>query len=572
MRKNFPVTQEEVLVRPDQYLISKTDLKGKITYANPAFIEISGYTRDELIGQPHNLIRHPDMPSAAFADLWQTLHNGNAWTGLVKNRRKDGGFYWVLANVTPIVVQGEVTGYASVRVRPTREAIEAAEEFYQAINAGQAKGYIVKQGQRAPTGWRRALQCLAWPFSSSLKAGLFRASVLILATLGVATFFATGHSLTEEQYPWLLGGLATGTVLSFTYAWQVIRKLTVPMEDAAEIARQVAAGNLQLEIDTDYTGDIGNLYLSLDMMRKSLLGIASDVRGAAYSATSVAQQLEDSNACLSVRTQEQAQSLQATSNSMEQLTGTVRQNAENAHLASQLADASMDIARKGGDVVSTVVSTMQGIHDSSRKISEIVTLIESIAFQTNILALNAAVESARAGSAGKGFAVVAGEVRSLAQKSSAAAKEIKQLINESVNRMATGAQHAQQAGETMQEIVESVQRVTDIMAEISSASAEQSDGLDRVNHAIVGMDTTTHNNTQLVEALGHTVHALSAEAVNLKYVIEVLSTGEKDTPRHNVHKDKTRAATPPQTTHALQYEQPVALPGKLAARSRHSPY
>lgn len=527
MRKNYPVTQEETKVRADQYLISKTDLKGKITYANPAFIEISGYSRDELIGKPHNLIRHPDMPPAAFQDLWDTLHKGKAWMGVVKNRRKDGGFYWVLANVTPIIVNDEVTGYASVRVKPSDDQVQAAETFYAQVNAGDTGGYTVFEGNRVPTGWRRALKTLAWPFSSSLRAGLFRAALLFIGVTGTATYHAVTGGATADQQPWLLGGIALGTLAALGYGWRVVQSVASPLEDAADIARQVAAGNLQLDIDNTHTGEIGTLYFSLDMMRKSLLGIASDVRGAAYSATHVAQNLETSNAQLAERTREQALSLQDTSTSMEQLTDTVRQNAENARLASQLADASMGIARKGGDVVNTVVSTMQGIHESSRKIGEIVTLIESIAFQTNILALNAAVESARAGAAGKGFAVVAGEVRSLAQKSSAAAKEIKQLIDESVHRMAAGAQHAQEAGHTMQEIVDSVHRVTDIMAEISSASAEQYEGLDRANSAIAAMDSGTQLNTNLVNALGTTVHALSAEAENLRVAIDVLSTGHQ---------------------------------------------
>jgi aerotaxis receptor len=525
MRKNYPVYNVETKVRPDQYLISKTDLKGRITYCNPAFIEISGYSREELLGKPHNLIRHPDMPSAAFQDLWDTLHAGKPWLGLVKNRRKDGGFYWVLASAAPIFVEGQVTGYASVRVMPTEEQVAQAEDFYQAINEGRNTGYTVKHGQRVPAGWRKALASLAWPFSGSLRAGMLRLSGMFLATLGGATWFAANGGLQGTERMLMLAGIGVGALLSLAYGWVVAQRVIGPLEGASRVARQIAGGNLQVDIDTTQQGEVGKLYFYLDMMRKSLVGIATDVRSGAYATANTARTLESSNTHLSARTEDQAASLQETAASMEELTVTVKQNADNAHLARELADASMSTARKGGTVVSEVVGTMQGIHESSRKIGDIVSLIESIAFQTNILALNAAVESARAGEAGRGFAVVAGEVRSLAQKSSAAAKEIKTLIDESVARMAEGSEQAERAGQTMNDIVESVHRVTNIMAEISTASQEQSMGLDQINQAISQMDTVTHQNAGLVQDLGGTVSNLAVEAENLRIAIDVLNMG-----------------------------------------------
>jgi aerotaxis receptor len=269
-------------------------------------------------------------------------------------------------------------------------------------------------------------------------------------------------------------------------------------------------------------------------MRKSLIGIASDVHAGAYATARGAQILDASNTNLSARTEDQAASLQESAASMEELTVTVKQNADNAHLASQLANESMQTAQRGGTVVSDVVATMQGIHDSSRRIGDIVSLIEEIAFQTNILALNAAVESARAGEAGRGFAVVAGEVRSLAQKSSSAAKEIKTLIDESVNRMAVGSEQAERAGKTMEEIVASVQRVTDIMGEISVASVQQSSGLEQINQAIAQMDGVTHQNAALVQDLGRTVRVLTGEAENLRVSIDVFNTGRSGSPAPKV--------------------------------------
>lgn len=528
MRKNFPITQIETKVRPDQYLISKTDTKGRITYANPAFIEISGYTRDELIGKAHNVIRHPDMPPAAFQDLWDTLQAGKPWLGMVKNRRKDGGYYWVLANAAPVYEHGEITGYASVRIKASDEQIAAAQAFYDDINAGTNHGYTVKAGQRVRAGWRRGLDVLALPFAPTLMAGMFRMAALSTATIIIATWFAASGGVPANYHAWVLGGIAAATAVSLAYGWRIAQRIVQPLDGAARIARQIAAGNLNIDIDAEQKGEVGKLYFYMDMMRKSLLGIATDVHAAARATAHTAQLLDSNNIHLSARTEDQAASLQETAASMEELTVTVRQNADNAKLASELADASMQTARRGGAVVQDVVNTMQGIHDSSREIGDIVALIEEIAFQTNILALNAAVESARAGEAGKGFAVVAGEVRSLAQKSSVAAKEIKVLIDESVNRMAAGSHQAAHAGRTMEEIVESVRRVTDIMSEISTASVEQSTGLEQINQAINQIDGVTYQNAALVNQLRDTVRALAGEADNLKLSIEVLNTRQQE--------------------------------------------
>lgn len=525
MRNTLALTNIETQVRADQYLISKTDIHGNITYANPAFIEISGYSREELIGHPHNVVRHPDMPAAAFKDLWDTLRARKPWLGLVKNRRKDGGYYWVLANVMPIYEQGGVSGYASVRLKPSNEQVSDAQAFYDAINAGANTGYAVKHGQRVRIGWRRLLDMVALPFGQTLRAGMFRMAVLSTATIGAATWFAATGGLPAQQQGLILAGLCIATLGNLAYGWLIVERIISPLDNAAKIARQIAAGNLQIEINTEQQGEIGVLYFYLDMMRKSLASIANDVHTGASSTTHMAQALHGSNTRLSTRTDEQALSLQKTAASMDALTLTVKQNADHASQASQLAEASMQTAQRGGAAVSDVVVTMQRIHESSQEIGNMVTLIESIAFQTNILALNAAVEASRAGEAGRGFAVVAGEVRSLAQKSAAAAKEIKALIDVSVSRMDAGSRQADHAGETMQEIVDAVSRVTGIMSEISTASVEQAGDLDLINQTIADMDSVTHQNAGFVHDLGNTARAMTEEAKNLRAAIEVLRTG-----------------------------------------------
>lgn len=527
MRKNLPVTNVETVVREDQYLISKTDMKGRLIYANPAFIEVSGFTRDELIGKAHNIIRHPDMPPEAFADLWETLKAGKPWLGLVKNRRKDGGFYWVLANAYPVVENGEVTCYASVRIKPNQEQVEAAEAFYEAINQGKARWHTVREGQKVPKGVLRLVEWVGRPFSRSLRSGILRTSAMGVAAIAVSAYYAaTGGVPTSHQYyAWPLIGLLTAGMLG--YGWIIAQRMLTSLNDAARQARQISAGNLTLELEEGQSKEVNNLNFYLDIMRKSLISIANDVQSGITATGHTAQVLYANNAHLSARTEDQAASLQETAAAMEEITVTVKQNTDNAHLANRLADESMAIAQRGGEVVSEVVQTMNGISESSGKISDIVTLIEGIAFQTNILALNAAVESARAGEAGKSFAVVAGEVRNLALKSSQAAKEVKGLIDNSNARITAGSQQAARAGDTMQEIVESVRRVTDIMNEITTASVEQSTGLSEINQAIGQMDGVTQQNANLVNDLSQTVRTLSAEADNLAEAIAVLNTGLK---------------------------------------------
>jgi len=315
----------------------------------------------------------------------------------------------------------------------------------------------------------------------------------------------------------LLAALAIGATIGV----MLVNAITRPLGQAMEVANRVAAGDLAGSVGTYHNNEFGALLQALGKMKNSLAAIVSEVRHGSDTISAASAQIAAGNMDLSQRSGEQAASLEETAASMEQLTSTVKQNADNARQANQLAVSASEVAIRGGDVVAQVVDTMGSINDSSRKIVDIIGVIDGIAFQTNILALNAAVEAARAGEQGRGFAVVASEVRNLAQRSAAAAKEIKTLIDDSVGKVEGGAKLVDQAGATMKEVVMSIQRVTDIMGEITSATLEQTAGLEQINNAIVEMDSITQQNVSVVEDAASAASALEEQASSLQRTVSV---------------------------------------------------
>ncbi|MGK5029442.1 methyl-accepting chemotaxis protein [Janthinobacterium sp. MDT1-19] len=319
----------------------------------------------------------------------------------------------------------------------------------------------------------------------------------------------------------LLALAALALAFGVVCAWVLTMGIVHPLRTAVDIARKVADGDLTAQIDTSAKDETGQLLQALKDMNTSLLTIVGEVRSGTDSIATSSTQIAAGNQDLSSRTEEQAGSLEETASSMEELTSTVKQNADNARQANQLAASAAQVAVKGGEVVAQVVGTMQSINTSSNKIVDIISVIDGIAFQTNILALNAAVEAARAGEQGRGFAVVASEVRNLAQRSASAAKEIKTLIGASVEQVNAGSMLVAQAGSTMNDIVDSVQRVSDIITEITAASSEQSVGIDEINRAIGQMDAVTQQNAALVEESAAAAESMQHQAHNLAQVVSV---------------------------------------------------
>ncbi|MBB1592690.1 methyl-accepting chemotaxis protein [Achromobacter sp. UMC46] len=349
--------------------------------------------------------------------------------------------------------------------------------------------------------------------------------------------------------------------------WIFINRTVLrPLHQAGDHFDKIAGGDFTGRIEVRSTNEIGQLFGAIKRMQESLTRTVAMVRRGVDEINVGSREISAGNTDLSSRTEQQAASLEETAASMEQLASTVKQNADNARQANQLAASASDVAERGGSAVSEVVSTMQGISASSRKISEIVSVIDGIAFQTNILALNAAVEAARAGEQGKGFAVVAGEVRSLAQRSAQAAKEIKGLIEDSVTKVGAGSQQVERAGATMQEIVSSVKRVTDIMGEISAASEEQSSGIDQVNRAVSQMDEVTQQNAALVEEAAAAAGSLQEQAQRLAEAVAVFKINAGEVIEVPAHQLAQQAAAPrmPAPRSAAPASRPAAPAARLA--------
>lgn len=698
MRNNQPVTQREYVLDDEHFLITRTDLKGRITYANPDFVEVSGFSREELIGSAHNIVRHPDMPESIYKDFWDTLERGESWRGIIKNRRKDGDHYWVEANASPILEDGEVKGYASVRLKPRAEDVERADRAYALMREGRSTGYRIERGELKRAGLagmigrlnlstiraRMTMMVLIGGLllAGSSAIGLFSLQIAgerlqtmnsdglqdvarlqqisqqateahqllagesrvmlleekdqhIASLEGIAesleslwanyqgrrdgaadgpeglgdqvaeyrtdgvgeaiallqsddrfdvftnlprhikSMQAMGESLSaavgtaiegerrdagmlvsdvrREQQGLVVtqaGMLGVGLIALSIIGFLTIRAVIRPLGEARTFTQQIASGNLGADSPASRKDELGELIAKLNMMRLSLGSIVGDVNRGVGIVTPAAHDIATGNEDISSRTEQQAASLQQTASSMEEITTTVKHNSDNARQANSLAAENAGRSQETKTLMHEVVETMDGITEGSRKMTGILDVIDSIAFQTNILALNASVEAARAGEQGRGFAVVAGEVRKLATRSGEAAKEIRSLIDDSARQIDGGADRVRRAEEALNATMEAATRVNDIMEEIQSASEEQSNGVSQINQSVAEIDQVTQQNAARIQSSAQAANELERQASLLNEAISAFrlrGSGMEEKPAVSRQRPKSESGSGAQT-------------------------
>jgi len=457
------------------------------------------------------MIRHPDMPEEAFRDMWETIASGSPWTALVKNRRKDGSYYWVQANVTPLMEDGSPIGFLSVRTEPLPQAVTETIALYRTMTQEKASGQVVHR----LSGGRVVRDDFRGRLAARLRPGL-NARMAFVCSVAMGAAFAGGEFAARggvNEHPgWmtvcLVGLLAAAWLLATN-----LRQMTMgPIVALMQIANRMAAGDLTQNIQSDRDDVIGQFMRALNQLNVNLRSIVRDARTEVDQMLVATREIAEGNQDLSSRTEAQASSLEQTAASMEQITGTVRNSADTAQRASTLATESTGITQRSNDVVGEVTATMGAIEDSSKRIGEIIQVIDSIAFQTNILALNAAVEAARAGEQGRGFAVVASEVRALAGRTATAAREVKQLITDSAEKVRAGSELTRNAQLTMAQAVESVGHVTALVSQISGGATEQLSGISQINSAVSQLDGITQQNAAAVEQIAAASMSLAQRA------------------------------------------------------------
>ncbi|MFT3847933.1 MAG: PAS domain-containing methyl-accepting chemotaxis protein [Propionivibrio sp.] len=517
MRKNLPVTNVETILPDNQFIYSRTDLKGVITEANEAFCNVSAYSRDEMVGQPHNMVRHPDMPEAAFADMWTDLKAGRPWRGVVKNRRKDGGFYWVVANVSPVRENGQVVGYQSVRSRPEREEIVATATAYQKISNGSTSLEIVHgRATRKRSALVKAM--------TSLRGQMFFVGFLGLLLgcidLSEAIFgldFGWGHDV-------LIG-------LSIIYSLYFMAFFTPALgrdlESVAEWSETLlTTGNLKRRLSIRRTDLLGSVVNRMDVFVAS---VQATIQGMADTARQVAKTTHEVDAGMHVVHESAEKQSEATSTAaaaVEEVTVSIGEVAEHARSTKEVAlntgDVSREGAKRSGEACATITALAGTVKESAEKvetlgqrsaeISHIAGEIKEIADQTNLLALNAAIEAARAGEQGRGFAVVADEVRKLAERTGRATQQISSMIDliqedtrRAVEGMRSGASQVEEGVSLVHSAQDALQRINDEMSdtiqrvnEISHASDEQREAMTLLAQNVEQVAAMTEQNVSIV--------------------------------------------------------------------------
>ncbi|MGH1360851.1 MAG: methyl-accepting chemotaxis protein [Burkholderiaceae bacterium] len=523
MRVNLPVSEQEYVLGDQDLLVSVTDTKGRIEHCNQAFLAASGFEVSELTGKAHNIIRHPDMPEEAFRDMWATISAGMPWTATVKNRRKNGDFYWVKANVTPLVSGSDTLGYLSVRSKAATADIQAAESLYAQMRSEKSAGKVrtrMDGAEVVSNSLVGRLRRLRPDLGGMITLLSLTASLALLGMVGLASHLFAGAT-NPISLPSLVAMLGVAILIGTATGLLQRALVNARLKKILGLANRLAACDLHSRVDSAETGLVGKVYRGMDQLGANLRAVVGDAREQVSRIGNSVGEIANGNQDLSARTESQAAGLEETSDSMTQMSATVTDNADSARRAVEMARDAVRVTTETEAQMMTLSSTMAAIGESSTKIAEITQVIEGISFQTNLLALNAAVEAARAGEQGRGFAVVAGEVRALSGRTSTAANEVKTLVEQAAEGISRGEQAVDSIGKSVQRAVETVQSVSELIAGVDTRSEAQADGINQIRQSIVNLDAITQQNVAMVEELAAASTELAGQA---KAVTQSMST------------------------------------------------